>query len=581
MSVGKFIPRKNPMDRADIRKQLFSPKSKVKLPLPADYPSEEELFTDFSTYCNELLWIRSKKGRVIPFLLNPTQNYLLQTKAYHRAKGKNRFMVLKSRRQGVTTLEQAESFFLTGNHEHQYAVSLAHDNPSTHKIFDISLLFFKMLEPWARPVRKTENRKELNFHNLGSVFYINTAGGRSFGRGMTLQRVHGSEVAFWPKTVEMASTVAGLSEAASEGEMVFESTANGVGNWFHKTWTVAKEEMEGIEADPDLAGWVPIFLPWHIDVDNYVVTNQQFDDMNLSREEEDIIRAYPEIAPGHILWRRRKMRELYDVDRGDSIFRQEYPINDIEAFISSGKCFFDTEKIGNLVNTCKRPIQTADGNRMKIWREPVAYHTYVIGADIAEGVPGGNRTSITVMDIEKAEEVACWVGICSPERAAELIAELGNLYHNALAAPEANEFGHSTINSLLNQIGYAHIFQHDDYQRPTAAGAMELKYGWTTNAKTRPILLSAFRHALQGGLYQPNDKELMSECMAFVDSGHGKYEAAPGSFDDRIFAHAIAWQARERGALSGQIVHAVIDTGHQSPFLTGEERPIGELLEEL
>jgi len=552
-------PSQDPLDvktNSDFVKTLVVPK-RGRPPKRPEIPDEDILFSDFKTYCDELLWIRNKKGVLVPFRWNSVQERLQARLDIETKRGNTRRLILKYRRPGITTLMQAKSFFITANNENQFCATLAHDNQSTSKIFEISLMFYNKLVEWARPERATENKKELNFKKLGSVFYIGTAGGQSFGRGQTLQRVHGSEVAFWPKSTDHAVLVAGLLEACSHGEVDFETTANGHGNWFHKTWLGAKNNENN---------WVPLFLSWKDDPELIVETDKGYEELRLETKEEELIKAY-NLSPGQIIWRRLKMKELYDPEIGHSIFHQEYPINDVEAFISTGACFFDTEIIQHIANLCSPPIQESDSRRLKIFKQPIAYHSYAVSADIGEGVADGDRTAITVVDTSDCEEAACWVGICSPEDAARKMADLGLLYNKAMLAPEANAFGHSTINTLLNEINYPHIYQHSDYLTVRLAKDgtdVTPKFGWQTNPKTRPILLSEFREAIQGGYYKVNDPELLNECMSFVDNEHGKYEASRGSHDDRVISHAIGWQSRKRVIDLTEFENYAVDTGHVS-----------------
>ena len=69
------------------------------------------------------------------------------------------------------------------------------------------------------------------------------------------------------------------------------------------------------------------------------------------------------------------------------------------------------------------------------------------------------------------------------------------------------------------------------------------EYGWDTNTKTRPTLLSDFREAVATGAVSIKSKEAYEEMQTFVQGE--RPEAAPGQHDDRIFAHAIAWQVRK------------------------------------
>jgi hypothetical protein len=518
-------------------------------------PSERELFTNPHAYCEELLNVRDKTGNIVPFRWNDVQLKLHATIQRAKADGFRYFMILKYRRAGITTYFQSRSFFKAANREGHYCVTIAHDSVSTAKIFEIASLFYDSLPDWARPKRKTENKRELNFPGLKSQFYIGTAGNEDFGRGMTLQSVHASEVAFFPKSTNVANLMGGLQEATSHGELFLETTANGVGNWYHKAWVAAKNKENK---------FFPIFLSWKDDVELRLPTRKTLEELHLDEEEINLVKVY-QLEPAQILWRRMKMKELYSPDLGNLMFKQEYPINDIEAFIATGNTFFDAEICAKLVDLCSPPIQEQDRGRMKIFHPPATYATYVIGADIGEGVPGGNKSSLSVLDTRTCEEVACWTGITSPEDFARKLADIGYIYNSALVAPEANNFGHSTINTLLNELNYPHIFQHQDYQRINVDGTeLVPKYGWQTNQRTRPLMLSEFRFALQGGLMKINDRDLFQECLSFIDTGHGKYEAASGADDDRIFAKAIAWQARSKATEMISLDQYAIDTGFRS-----------------
>ena len=79
----------------------------------------------------------------------------------------------------------------------------------------------------------TENAKELAFAAVDGAYKIATALTTGVGRSSTLQLLHGSEVAFWQHAETHAAGV--LQAVANEPgtEIILESTANGVGGWFH------------------------------------------------------------------------------------------------------------------------------------------------------------------------------------------------------------------------------------------------------------------------------------------------------------------------------------------------------------
>ena len=142
------------------------------------------------------------------------------------------------------------------------------------------------------------------------------------------------------------------------------------------------------------------------------------------------------------------------------------------------------------------------------------------------------------MDYKTGEQVACLHGRWKPEVFGEKMAKLGYEYNTALLAPEANNHGHSTLNTLLNTLHYPRLYYHKDYD---ATGQGE-KLGWQTNAKTRPIMLSGIKTAVEDSFMKVNCPMFLGECRNFQDSGEGKYE---GDYDDTVMAWAIAWQVRQ------------------------------------
>jgi hypothetical protein len=201
-------------------------------------PTLEELINDPIKFMEELLWIRPKSGPVCPFYLNPVQHKLHRLKAEARARGYRLFIELKARREGVTTYEQGISMHGVCTRPDESVATIAHREKDAIKIFRMASLFYEMMPEWFRPERPPSgNRRELWFPRLRSIFEIGTAGSGGFARGSTYRRIHCTEVAYWPGDLDYQETLmAGITEAASEGEVVAESTADGYGNLFQILW---------------------------------------------------------------------------------------------------------------------------------------------------------------------------------------------------------------------------------------------------------------------------------------------------------------------------------------------------------
>jgi len=500
-------------------------------------------------FARQSLWIRDEHGKTIRLFPNRNQVQHYRTKQQARLDGKpRRFLVLKARRMGFTTWEQAESFHLVTTQEGQKAVTLAHTAPATEQIFQIAIHYYNSLK---NPPRKAPGiKREMSFPDLGGSFYIGTAGATGLGRGDTLQKVHGSECAYWTgKPEETETLIAGLCEATRAGEVVLESTANGMGNWFHQTW------QNAVNGENE---WTPLFYPWFEDPEN-VLPFEDGEPFVYSDEEDQIARVY-NLSPEQMKWRREKKKA-----RG-KLFPQEYPDNPLEAFLASGTIFFDPEIIKALFRVCgepqslmSAPPKIRDG--LTLWYPPEEGGEYVIGADVSEGV-GGNYSCAAVMDRRGRQCATIRSNWWRPEEFAKRTATLGEWYNMALIAPESNNHGHSMLNSLRNTHRYPCLYQHRDYDKRLNT---QRKLGWQTTPKTRPILLDDIAEATHGEHMQVNDPVFLGECLTLADDGTGKYKARDGCHDDTIFAWGIAWQVRGSAGLKpgSGTVSDLLRKGHE------------------
>ncbi len=82
-----------------------------------------EAISDEQAYIERFLYLRDMDDQVVPFVLNPVQRKILQIKERAAEEGKaKRFIVLKARREGVTTLEQAINFWLVATKPNRQSV---------------------------------------------------------------------------------------------------------------------------------------------------------------------------------------------------------------------------------------------------------------------------------------------------------------------------------------------------------------------------------------------------------------------------------------------------------------------------
>ena len=281
------------------------------------------LATDYQFFAAERLRIRSKGGAIEPLVFNRAQRHIhAELEAQRAATGKVRALILKGRQQGCSTYVGGRYYHRATHARGLKVFILSHEEQATKNLFEMVERFH---DNWPdRPATGVANASELYFDVLDSGYKVGTAGNRGVGRSATLQLLHGSEVAFWPHA---QTHVAGVLQAVPDEagtEVILESTANGVGNMFHKMWR---------DAEAGLSGYIAVFVPWYWQ-DEYrrpLEGGPRSGPGMLTAEEHDYAVRYG-LDDEQMAWRRMKIAELGDAD----LFAQEYPATAAEAFRMSG-----------------------------------------------------------------------------------------------------------------------------------------------------------------------------------------------------------------------------------------------------
>ena len=479
-------------------------------------------------FCAKRIFIRDMSHQIIPFKLNSIQRIHQKRKNDSVSK---KFLLLKYRRGGFTTFEQAQSYYTVATQPYTTCVTLADNRQNTETIFRMVTRMLHLDE--KAPTDQGESKSHIEFHGLDSVFHIGTAGTKAFGRGDDIKRVHGSEVAFWSGNYELIDNlIAGLTEACRNGEVVLETTANGAMGWFYEKYS---EAMRG-END-----WTPLFYPWFMDSVNVIEGSRQEELAFLESitDEEKRVMEMHQLTFPQMLWRRKKQFSL------KKLFQQEYPETWEQAFVVRGSTFFDQQMLSDLSKNVSPPLRVSD--HLTIWKLPEKDVEYCAGSDTALGELESDNCTCGIINKGTGEQVAMLRGKWRPEVFARKAIKLCETYNNALFACELNNHGHSVMNTVINTLRYKHLFY---YLRPldkTKFGAdqKEKRPGFLTTAQTRPILLDELNEALEEGYMKVNDTVFINEMKTFVDKG-GKFQGDTGEHDDSIFAWGIAWQCRKQ-----------------------------------
>lgn len=436
---------------------------------------------------------------------------------------------------------------------------LADKHGRTNEVMKIYQTFLENTPDAILPMVDKNNTEEINYENpvksarknnpgLGSGIVAETANDPNAGRSGTRKFAHLTEAAFYRYAKEIDDGVQNSIPLAPGTAIVKESTANGragIGKAFYDLWQAAKRG-DSI--------YKPFFVAWY-EVDDYALApNDQF---KITKEEKEILKQCPQVTLANLMWRRLKILEYLN-DEEQSIlspeerFKQDFPLNDNEAFLSTGAPVFDNQIVNQSINHLNQVKpndiklklnlssylikQFMDG--LKLYQPPRQEKTYFIGADVAEGLAIGDASSAFIMD-QEYNQVGRWHGKIDPDLYGHLLVALGELYNNALLIPENNNMGHTTITTIVNS-GYGRLYK--EYREDKVNTQISERYGWRTTGPSKNDMLNEGIKRLRDRDVKILDVRLLEE-MSLVSRSENGNVVLNGR--DRVVAYCLALMGRK------------------------------------
>ena len=509
-------------------------------------------FVDFPYYSANLLKIKDKDATLRSFELWEPQRRLHRVLEDLKKKGLlQRVIALKARQEGISTYTEGRIFHKAHFTENTKNIIISHDKDSGKSIFSMCKLFYDCLPKQLRPMTRYSSKKELVFENpeaksryknpgLRSSIEVLTAGKKGAARSLTIHNLHCSEVSSWAFAQDVIPGLLPTVPKNDDSIVVYESTAKGVGNFFHEEWLAA---VEGT------SNFTSFFLAW-FDLPEY--TRKFIDDKQrttfaekLNEEERELLQTFG-LTLEQLYWRRITIADL----RGDvELFRQEYPSTPDEAFLVSGVPIFDRAKLRMMSLKCTDPkfqgditerglVPNEDG-ALKIWKKPEPTGIYSLGVDVADGGEGGDYSCIEVWKKLPApyiaEQVAEWHGHLDPYNFGHIVSRIGRLYNEGLVAIEVNAHGLATQQEV--QRTYWNLYQQEHLDR--YKNTMQNKIGWDTTVRTKKLLISFATHCISDMTIVVHSNAFVRECMTFIRDEQGSAAASGTGHDDRVMAGMI------------------------------------------
>lgn len=548
--------------------------------------------------------IKTKSGGLVPFVLNPPQRLLLAALlAPYLAGEPVRIILVKARQWGGSTLTQLFMAWVQQTQRTGWNAAIVADVQA--QAAHIRGMYRTVAKHYPRSLGRFTLAP---YEGQATVKYIperdcivgvastkNPDGVRSF----TYQMLHLSEVGLWGSTPhqsgeDLAQSLEGGLVGGAGTICVKESTAKGVGNYFHREWQSA---VKGESA------YRPMFVAWH-QIAEYQTPLTAAAAADLVASFTSYERFLWEIGATleGIAWYREKLRSM---PAGEREWRMmaEFPSTTDEAFQSTGRRVFAPEYVRRARRSCRDPLYRAhiyanarkgkaalenvrliqdrynglyhggyniNSGDVSVWVEPNApvrgvdpathriSRRYAAFLDIGARHSEGDWHVLTILDRagmlhgDGPEVAAEWRCHRDQDLAAWEAAQICRLYDTALLAVEVNslhtegdEAGHHL--TVLDELGdaypnlYARVGPAD--ADAVVAGAPR-RWGFATNRASKALIVDALNAALREDGYTERCAGACDEMDYYEIDERGRMNAREGQHDDRVISRAGAvWLA--------------------------------------
>ena len=417
-------------------------------------------------------------------------------------------------------------------------------------------------------------------------------------RGGDYALVHLSEVGLWKATE--GNRPEDMVRSACSGVLyrpytmiVYESTANGVGNFFHNEYVAAKDPAVKSQFEPLFVAWFDIEL-YQLPFDSEEA-RRRFAKWLIDNHRNNATASDREECGKYLWWLWKIGATLEGInwyiaerakyhDHGS--MASEYPSDDIEAFVNSGSSVFDKYCVEELRHATKAPPRyigdvyargdegrdalqdlrfKADAQGLLwVWNLPdpinpadkeVVINRYLTVVDVGGRSNKADWSVIAVfdrllmMDGGKPSVVAQWYGHIDMDLLAWKAAQIAAFYDNSLLVIESNTLethdkernvdGDQSA-AILNQIKgiYPNLYARRQSEDAIIQG-LPVRYGFHTNVATKPMIISTLVKVIREGLYVERDKRCIDEYLNYERKPNGSFGAKQGTHDDLLMTRAI------------------------------------------
>lgn len=539
---------------------------------------------DYEFWCAVCYHIQDKESKQdIPMIHNRGQRKLSHSFEMQRLiKKPIRVIVVKARQWGGST--DTEGYFLwmqTRRHTNWHMCIVAKISDQAANIRAMISKAVNLYPTDVSTLTLTAFEGMLNtkiIRERGSRITIASAEKPENLRSYDFSMLHLSECATWPDTPkksgdDLAQTLASTVPYNEDTIVVKESTAKGVGGYFHDEWIHATSS----DKIADGKDW-PVFVGW-FEIDRYRKRIHNFAKFLSTMSEYNWWQWEQGATLEGINWYNDfKISNRWN----DFQMKSEYPTTADEAFQTKSGKYFTDFAIQYLRSTCTSPSfvgdiagdatigeeslnnihlveqDVADTEQLKIWIKPnpndhSIRRRFIVVVDIGGLHYKSDNSVISVFDRAglvdangKLERAAIWYGHIDHDLLAWKAAQIATYYENALLVIESNTIdthdkkggddisdGGDHSYTVLNEISESYDNMYIRGVAPDkVTGGSKMIYGWHMNKKTKYQAYDDYRGKIRDQLYIERCNEAVNEAAYLQLTSRGMIEAMKGKRDD-------------------------------------------------
>mgnify|MGYP003624576136 FL=1 len=350
---------------------------------------------------------------------------------------------------------------------------LANKGATSQEMLGRVTLMLENLPFFLQPGTKALNKRSIEFSNNSKIVAAATSG--SSIRGMSVNLLYLDEFAFVEDAATFYTSTYPVVSSGKDTKVIITSTANGIGNMYHKLWEGAVQKTNQ---------YIPFRVDWW-DVPG--------------RDDE---------------WQAQTISNTSKLQ-----FDQEFG----NTFFGTGDTLIDGGTLMEL--RAIDPIRHLEGGALLVYKEVEKGHNYICVVDVAKGV-GGDYSTFNIIDtsVTPFEQVCVYRNNkISPILFPNIIAKYALTYNKAYVIVENNDQGTIVCNGLYYELEY------EDLHVESAMKSNGL--GVTMNKKVKRLGCSTIKDIIEGRKLKLNDQETIIEISTFVAKGQS-YEASDGNHDD-------------------------------------------------